>query len=53
MTIVRVQHPHILSLVDSGSAGGFLFCVMPYIGGETLSAELDLERLRPRSRSRY
>ena len=51
MTIVRVQHPHILSLVDSVSAGGFLFCVMPYIGGETLSAEL--ERLRPRSPSRY
>jgi len=28
----RLSHPHILPLLDSGEADGFLFYVMPYIG---------------------
>ena len=27
----RLQHPHILPLLDSGEAGGFYFYVMPYV----------------------
>jgi TolB-like protein len=32
----RLQHPHILPLLDSGQAGGFLYYVMPYVAGESL-----------------
>ncbi len=32
----RLQHPHILPLLDSGEAGGFCFYVMPYVAGESL-----------------
>ena len=32
----RLNHPHILALYDSGSVGGFLFYVMPYVRGESL-----------------
>ena len=32
----RLQHPHILPLLDSGEAGGFYFYVMPYVAGESL-----------------
>ena len=35
-TIAHLKHPHILPLFDSGSAGGFLFYVMPFIEGESL-----------------
>jgi eukaryotic-like serine/threonine-protein kinase len=42
-TTAQLQHPHILPLFDSGSAGGFLFYVMPYIEGETLREKLDRE----------
>jgi TolB-like protein len=37
----RLQHPHILPLLDSGEAGGFYFYVMPYIAGESLRERLD------------
>jgi len=40
----RLNHPHILSLFDSGEAGGFLYYVMPYVDGESLRARLDRER---------
>jgi len=43
----RLSHPHILPLLDSGEAGGFLFYVMPYIEGETLRQRLDRERQLP------
>jgi hypothetical protein len=33
-------HPHILPLYDSGSAGGMLYYVMPYVEGESLRARL-------------
>jgi len=36
----QLQHPHILSLLDSGEAAGFLFYVMPYIEGESLRERL-------------
>jgi serine/threonine-protein kinase len=35
-----LQHPHILPLLDSGEAGGFLYYVMPYVDGESLRERL-------------
>ena len=46
-TTARLQHPHILPLLDSGSADGLLFYVMPLVTGETLRARLDRERQLP------
>ena len=46
-TTARLQHPHILPLLDSGIAGGFLFYVMPYVSGETLRSRLERERQLP------
>jgi serine/threonine-protein kinase len=43
-TTANLQHPHILPLFDSGVADGFLFYVMPYVGGESLRDKLDRER---------
>ena len=40
----RLDHPHILTLIDSGETGGFLWYVVPYIRGETLRAKLERER---------
>ena len=39
-TTARLQHPHILPLLDSGEADGLLYYVMPYVRGETLRARL-------------
>jgi len=36
----RLTHPHILTLIDSGEADGFLYYVMPYVEGESLRARL-------------
>src|ERR1044072_8855485 len=30
----RLQHPHILGVLDSGDADGFFYYVMPYVAGE-------------------
>lgn len=35
-----LQHPNILSLIDSGAAGTLLYYVMPFIEGSTLRARL-------------
>jgi len=35
-TAARLQHPHILTVHDSGDDGGQLWFTMPYIEGETL-----------------
>src|SRR5215831_18413941 len=35
-TTANLQHPHILSLFDSGDAGGLVFYVMPFVEGESL-----------------
>jgi len=32
----RLNHPHILPLLDSGEADGFLYYVMPYVSGGSL-----------------
>jgi hypothetical protein len=42
-TTANLQHPHILPLFDSGEADSFLYCVMPYIEGETLRDKLNRE----------
>jgi tetratricopeptide (TPR) repeat protein/tRNA A-37 threonylcarbamoyl transferase component Bud32 len=36
----QLQHPHILPLLDSGEADGFLYYVMPYIEGVSLRDRL-------------
>jgi serine/threonine protein kinase len=41
----RLTHPNILSMHDSGEAGGFLYYVMPYIEGASLRQRLDKERV--------
>src|SRR4051812_23700092 len=46
-TTARLQHPHILPLLDSGGAGGMLYYVMPLVSGETLRARLERERQLP------
>ena len=44
----RLQHPHIVLLIDSGEAAGLLYYVMPFINGESLRARLEREgRLAP------
>jgi serine/threonine-protein kinase len=40
----RLDHPHILTLIDSGVADGFLFYVLPLVRGESLRAKLERER---------
>ena len=37
----RLSHPHILGLIDSGDADGYLYYVMPYVGGETLRTRIN------------
>jgi serine/threonine-protein kinase len=57
-TTARLQHPHILPLLDSGALHlgsterndgppDFLYYVMPLVTGETLRARLDRERQLP------
>jgi eukaryotic-like serine/threonine-protein kinase len=43
-TTARLQHPHILPLLDSGESEGLLYYVMPLVTGETLRAKLSRER---------
>ncbi len=43
----KLQHPHILPLLDSGAADGLLYYVMPYVRGETLRARLERESQLP------
>src|SRR5687767_7038698 len=54
-TTARLQHPHILPLLDSGAAASpersegtsFLYYVMPLVTGETLRRRLERERQLP------
>jgi eukaryotic-like serine/threonine-protein kinase len=39
--VAQFNHPHILSLYDSGEVQGFLFYVMPFVEGESLRDRLD------------
>jgi Tol biopolymer transport system component len=40
----KLQHPHILPLLDSGEATGLFFYVMPYVEGESLRQRLEREK---------
>jgi serine/threonine-protein kinase len=40
----KLDHPHILTLIDSGSADGILYYVLPYVRGESLRAKLEREK---------
>ena len=46
-TTARLQHPHILPLLDSGEADGLLYYVMPYVTGESLRERLEREQQLP------
>ena len=39
----RLDHPHILTLIDSGDADGMLYYVLPFVRGETLREKLKRE----------
>jgi serine/threonine protein kinase len=41
--VAKLQHPHILGLIDSGEADGMLYYVMPYVTGESLRTRLARE----------
>jgi len=43
----QLQHPHIVTLIDSGDAGGTLYYVLPYIEGESLRQRLTREGQLP------
>ena len=43
----NLNHPHILPLLDSGEAQGFLYYVMPYVQGESLQQRLNREKRLP------
>ena len=42
-----LQHPHILSVHDSGSTDGYLWFTMPFVEGESLRDRLSRERQLP------
>src|SRR5919201_62433 len=43
----RLQHPHILTVLDSGEAAGQLWFTMPFVRGESLRDRLQRERQLP------
>ena len=43
----KLQHPHILSLFDSGTGNGLFYYVMPFVQGESLRDRLDREQMLP------
>jgi serine/threonine-protein kinase len=43
----RLNHPHIMKLLDSGEADSALFYVMPFVEGESLRHRLNSERQLP------
>jgi hypothetical protein len=40
----RLDHPHILTLIDSGAESGFLYYVLPLVRGESLRDKLNKEK---------
>ncbi len=46
-TTANLQHPHILGLIDSGSAEGLLWYAMPYVDGESRRDRLTREKQLP------
>ncbi len=45
--VAQFNHPHILSLYDSGEVQGFLYYVMPFVDGESLRDRLAREKQLP------
>ena len=45
--VARLQHPHILTVLDSGEADGQLWYTMPFVEGESLRERLTRERQLP------
>jgi len=45
--LAGLRHPHLLTLIDSGSDGRFVYYVMPYVDGESLRARLVRDRQLP------
>ncbi|MCG6988885.1 MAG: serine/threonine-protein kinase [Gemmatimonadetes bacterium] len=45
--VAKLQHPHILSLLDSGEVDGTLYYVMPFVEGESLRQRLNRENELP------
>ena len=43
----KLQHPHILPLLDSGDADGLLYYVMPFVVGGSLRSRLEREQQLP------
>ena len=43
----RLQHPHVLTVLDSGEAAGQLWFTMPFVEGESLRDRLQRERQLP------
>ena len=46
-TTARLQHPHILPVLDSGETAGQLWFTMPFVEGESLRERLRRERQLP------
>jgi serine/threonine protein kinase len=51
--VAKLNHPHILSVHDYGEYDGFVYLVMPYIVGETLSDILARRRMLPFAKVLY
>ncbi|MFB3111915.1 MAG: protein kinase, partial [Gemmatimonadales bacterium] len=43
----KLQHPHILMLIESGEADGILYYVMPFVDGESLATRMEREKQLP------
>ena len=43
----KLTHPGILTLIDSGTADGLLYYVMPFVEGESLRERLNREKVLP------
>ena len=43
----QIEHPHVLTLIDSGDADGLLYYVMPFVKGESLRDRISREGKLP------
>ena len=43
----KLEHPHILTLIDSGESDSILYYVMPYVAGESLRTRLRRQKQLP------
>jgi hypothetical protein len=49
--VARLQHPHLLTLIDSGDVGGLPYYVMPYIEAQSLREVMLREKQLPVERA--